>query len=66
MDETSFRAYYYYLQMVDQAKVNAKKKTGYEQGSKKYAEISFWELYSLFKVVTAIQNAKNYSTEAKI
>ena len=29
MDETSFRAYYYYLQVVDQAKANAKKKTSY-------------------------------------
>jgi hypothetical protein len=44
------------------AKHNVKIKNSYKNGDATFKNLTFWELYSIFKVVKTIQLAKGYSS----
>lgn len=62
LDETSYRTYYHYKNMVDISKSNKKDGKKFDPTVRhQFDDVTFPELLGIFKVVKAIQHAKNYS-----
>jgi|JI9StandDraft_1071089.scaffolds.fasta_scaffold893438_1 hypothetical protein len=63
LDEEGYRSYYYFREMEAMARdlVREGKEMDFALAKNRFGEISFSEIFGLFKVLKAVQYAKGYS-----
>ncbi len=63
LDQASYRTYYHYKNMVNISKNNKLEGKKFDPAiAHQFDDVTFPQLFGIFKVVKAIQHAKNYSS----